>query len=184
VPSAQTNPNMNNLVFQPSVASRVPGQPLFSNNWVDNTGKARTDELDLNCHCYDPQRTLALNPNAWANPPAGQFGTSALYYTDYRTQRRPVENLAFGRTFRFTEQVNLNIRAEFANILNRAYWNDPTNLTNTATGIQCSIGTPVNGRCTAPGAIYTSGFGRMPVTSSTAVNTSPRNGTIVARITF
>jgi hypothetical protein len=174
VPNAQTSPNLNNLVFQPTVANRVPGEPLFSTNWVDNTGKARTDELNLNCHCFDPQRTLALNPNAWANPAPGQFGTSALYYTDYRSQRRPIENMGFGRTFRFTEQVNLNVRAEFANLFNRAFWNDPANLTNAQT---------LPARDPATG-VYTNGFGRLPPESSTAVNTLPRNGTIVARITF
>jgi len=174
VPSAQTSPNLSALVFQSTVANRVPGQPLFNNNWIDNTGKVRTDELDLNCHCYDPQRTLALNPNAWANPPAGQFGASPLYYTDYRSQRRPIENLSFGRNFRFTEHVNLNIRAEFSNILNRAFWNDPSGLTNAATAVAKDPGT----------GVYTSGFGQLPVASSTAVNTSSRGGTIVGRVTF
>ena len=176
LPTAQTNPNLNNLVFQSTVADRVPGQPLFNTNWVDNTGKTRTDELDPNCHCYDPQRTLLLNPNAWTNPPAGQFGSSALYYNDYRTLRRPLENMNFGRTFRIHEQVQLSVRMEFANIFNRAYWNDPSgaNLTNASTAARKD---PATG-------VYTSGFGMMPVTSSTAVNTSPRNGTLVARITF
>jgi hypothetical protein len=174
IPGAQNAPSMNTLVNQGSVANRVPGQPLYSTNWVDNTGKTRTDELDLNCHCFDPQRTLALNPAAWANPAIGQFGSSALYYTDYRSQRRPIESFSFGRNFRFTESVNLNIRAEFANILNRAFWNDPANLGNAQT---LAAKDPVTG-------VYTNGFGRLPPESSTAVNTLPRNGTIVARFTF
>lgn len=173
VPNAQ-GVTVNNFVFQTTVADRVPGQPLFSTNWVDKDGKQRTDELDLNCHCFDPQRTLALNPNAWVNPPAGRFGSSALYYTDYRSQRRPIENMAFGRTFRFGEKVNLNIRAEFANIFNRTFWNDPANLNNF---------TVLPARDPATG-VYTNGFGRLPPESSTAVNTAPRNGTIVARIQF
>jgi hypothetical protein len=188
VPNAQTNPNLNNLVGQSTFANRVSGQPLFNNNWVDLDGKQRTDELNPNCHCYDPQRTLLFNPAAWTNPPAGQFSSSALYYTDFRFQRRPIESMNFGRTFRFTEQVTLNIRAEFANIFNRSFWNDPagTNLNNAQANTACSSGTvdAATRRCTTPGAIYTSGFGFTPLNSTTAVNTSSRNGTIVARITF
>ena len=181
IPNAQTATALNDLVYQSTVANRVPGQPLFNNNWVDNTGKVRTDELDPNCHCYDPQRTLLFNPKAWANPDPGQFGGSALYYNDYRAQRRPVENMAFGRTFRIMERVQLNIRAEFSNVFNRSFWNDPgagvagaAAITNAQTLAQKD---PVTG-------VYTSGFGMMPVTSSTAVNTSSRSGTLVGRITF
>ena len=50
--------------------NRVPGQPLFTEN--------------LNCHCFDPSKTFVLNPAAWVNPPAGQYGTAAAYYSDYR----------------------------------------------------------------------------------------------------
>jgi hypothetical protein len=181
VPNAQTGPNLNNLVGQSTFANRVAGQPLFSTNWVDSDGKVRTDPMDLNCHCYDPQRNVAFNPFAWANPAAGQFGTSALYYTDYRFQRRPTESMNFGRTFRLREKVTLNVRAEFANIFNRAFWNDPgagvatsANLANAQTPVARDPGT----------GVVLSGFGMMPVNSSTAVNTASRNGTIVARLSF
>jgi hypothetical protein len=49
VPSAQTA--LNNVLFQgASFANRVPGQPLFT--------------VDLNCHCYDPNKTFVLNKDA------------------------------------------------------------------------------------------------------------------------
>jgi hypothetical protein len=144
-----------------SYANRVPGQPLFT--------------ADLNCHCYDPNKTFVLNKDAWTQPLAGQWGTSAAYYGDYRFQRRPVENLAIGRVFRVKERVTLNLRVEFANIMNRARVQDPASTNALATQ------TSSNGQATA-------GFGYVNTTfgSSGAVNSLqlPRNGTIVARFAF
>ena len=51
-----------------SYLNRVPGQPLFLQ--------------DLNCHCFDPTKTLVLNPAAWALPAAGTWGTSPAYYNE------------------------------------------------------------------------------------------------------
>lgn len=164
------NNNLNNVLFDQipggpvgsgTFANRVPGQPLFN--------------VDLNCHCYDPSKTFALNPAAWVDPPAGQFGTSAAYYNDYRTQRRPTENLNFGRTFRIKERYALNIRAEFTNIFNRAFWNNPT-----ATNALAK-------QTTAPNGVAISGFGYMNTTTfsqSSGVNILPRQGVLVARFTF
>jgi len=65
VPNAQSA--LDSYLFQgPSFANRVPGQPLFT--------------VDLNCHCYDPNRTFVLNPNAWVDPEPGKFGNSPAYY--------------------------------------------------------------------------------------------------------
>jgi hypothetical protein len=47
---------------------------------------------------------------AWENPPVGQYGTAAAYYSDYRLQRRPAENMPLRRTFRIKERATLNIR--------------------------------------------------------------------------
>jgi hypothetical protein len=77
-----------------------------------------------NCNCFDPKTTFVLNPAAWVNPPAGHYGTSAGYYSDYRYQRRPVENVSIGRIFPFREgRMSLRIRAEFTNIFNRVELN-------------------------------------------------------------
>jgi hypothetical protein len=161
VPNA--NSNLNNYLFQgPSFANRVPGQPLFT--------------VDLNCHCYDPNTTFALNPKAWVDPPAGQFGTSAAYYGDYRAQRRPSENMNFGRTFRIRESMSFNLRMEFTNVFNRAFWGDPANTNANLQQTRLS-----NGNTNA-------GFGKIVTTSPTsfgsAANLLPRQGVIVARFTF
>ena len=103
VPAATTN--LSALVFQTARVDRVPGVPLFTH--------------DLNCHCFDPSKTFVLNPAAWVNPPNGQFGTANAHYSDYREQRRPVENMSIGRNIRIKERANLLIRAEFTNVFNR-----------------------------------------------------------------
>ena len=155
VPAA--NNALNSVLFRPTFANRVPGQPLFLQ--------------DLNCHCFDPTKTLTLNPNAWVDPPAGQFGTSAAYYSDYRQPRRPAENVSIGRVFRIKEQMNLQIRAEFTNIFNRYSLPSPsaTNAALTTTYF------PSNG-------LLSGGFGFSSTTNGAGSN--PRAGTMVARFTF
>ena len=153
------NNNLNNAVFQSTFANRVAGQPLFL--------------ADLNCHCYDPNKTFALNPAAWVNPPAGQFGASAAYYSDYRTQRRPGENMNFGRTWRIKEKTTLNIRFELTNVFNRAYWGNPASTNAQAPQTRNPTGNAA------------SGFGFMnTITPGFTGAQVPRNGTLIARFTF
>ncbi|MBZ5578286.1 MAG: TonB-dependent receptor [Acidobacteriia bacterium] len=159
VPLAQNN--LGNQVFQTTFANRVAGQPLFT--------------VDPNCHCYDPNTTFLLNPNAWSTttPAAGQFGSSAAYYSDYRTQRRPSENMNLGRTWRFKERASFNLRFELTNVFNRAYWGNPT-----ATNAQQIQTRQKNGNAA-------SGFGFMnTITPGFTGALVPRNGLIVARLTF
>ena len=151
--ATQTTP-LTNLLFRGTFQNRVAGQPLFLQ--------------DLNCHCFDPNKEFVLNPAAWATPAEGTFGSTAAYFNDYRFQRRPAENLAVGRTFRFTERANLNIRAEFGNIFNRSVAPNPS--TALATQTRNAAGAP------------SAGFGF--VNTSTVGATTPRQGTIVARVTF
>jgi hypothetical protein len=180
VPNAQSN--LNNYLFQGgSFANRVAGQPLFTTNWVDNTGQARTDQLDPNCHCYDPNKTFILNPAAWTDPVAGQFGNSAAYYSDYRTQRRPHENMNFGRTFKISEKATFNLRVEFTNVFNRGFWGDPS---NTNAKLQQQL-------VATPGATFgntQAGFGRVvtstPTQFGSAANLLPRQGVVVGRVSF
>jgi hypothetical protein len=147
--------NLGAMLFQNTFVNRIPGVPLFTTN--------------LNCHCFDPNKTFVLNPAAWVNPPAGQFGTAAAYYSDYRYQRRPSENLGVGRIFRIKERVTLNIRAEFTNVFNRAEVSNPTSTNILAT--QTRNGT---GQTTA-------GFGWINTATLAA---SSRQGDIIARIRF
>ena len=151
------NNNLASALFQPTFANRVPGVPLFTQ--------------DLNCHCFDPNATFVLNPAAWANPAAGQFGSSAAYYSDYRTQRRPQENLNFGREWRVKERYKLQLRMEFTNILNRAYIGNPT-----STNAQAPQTRVANGNTA-------SGFGYIN-TQSLTPQVAPRSGTLVARFSF
>jgi hypothetical protein len=153
------NNNMISTVFQNTFANRVPGQPLFT--------------VDPNCHCYDPNKTFLLNPAAWTDPLPGQFGTSAAYYSDYRTQRRPGENMNLGRTWRFKERATLNIRFELTNVFNRAYWGNPT-----ATNAKAP-------QTKNPSGNAASGFGFMnTITPGFTGAQVPRNGTLIARFSF
>ncbi len=161
------NNNLSLDVFEPTFANRVPGVPLYTHN--------------INCHCFDPNATFVLNPAAWVNPPAGQFGTSAAYYDDYTKQRRPAENMNIGRTFRITERAAINVRFELDNVFNRPVWNDPT-----ATNAQAPQTRLPNGNAS-------SGFGYINTTTAVAgaaaaavVSPFPgeRTGLLVARLTF
>jgi hypothetical protein len=168
VPNAQSN--LNNYLFEgASFANRVPGQPLYT--------------VDINCHCYDPNKTFVLNPKAWEDPAPGQFGSSAAYYSDYRAQRRPRENMNLGRTFRVKERMTFSLRIEFTNVFNRAFWGDPagTALTN-AKLQQVYFTSGVNSGNTS------AGFGRVNTTAPSAFgsvfNLQPRQGVLVGRFTF
>ena len=66
-----------------------------------------------------------LNPAAWSNPAAGQFGAAPAYYDDFRYQRRPDEQLSIGRSFRIKNRTRFEVRAEFFNAFNRTQLNNP-----------------------------------------------------------
>jgi hypothetical protein len=167
VPLATQTPGLNNILFQTTFANRVPGEPLFT--------------VDLNCHCYDPQKTYVLNPKAWAQPAAGTFGVSNAYYNDYRKQRRPSESISFGRTFRIREKATFNVRLDFSNVFNRAIVNDPRNAD--ITEVRSNL---PNGNINP-----NSGFGAIVANQTVTgagipavVNINPRNGVLVGRFTF
>ena len=120
-----------------------------------------------NCHCIDANKDFVLNPAAWAQPAAGQWGTAAAYYNDYRWQRRYDEQASLGRIFHIRERMALQVRAEFFNIFNRTYVNAPTSGNSLAAQVRNSQGVP------------TSGFGYV---NSGSVAVSPRTGQLVARL--
>ena len=173
VPTSTNQLNTSYLLPTASYMNRVPGVPLFLQ--------------DLNCHCFDPTKTLVLNSAAWAASPPGTYGTSAAYYNDYRYQRHPTENFNIGRTFAIRESMSLSVRAEFVNIFNRTALPNPS--AGNATGAPSPLTSPTcflsgvsgpAGACSA-GATYASGFG---FDQTAALATGQRTGQIVARFRF
>jgi hypothetical protein len=130
VPGAQNN--LSTLLFRGTFANRVPGQPLFLK--------------DPNCGCIDPNKDFVLNPAAWSDPAPGQWGTSALFYDNYRWQRQPTESAGIGRIFRLREKLTMEVRAEFQNILNRVRLPLPSSTNALATqAINSKTGVPASG---------------------------------------
>jgi hypothetical protein len=156
--------------------NRVPGQSLLL--------------VDPNCKCFDPTTQLVLNPAAWTDAPAGQFGTSAPYYNNFRWQRQPAESLSLGRTFGLDKEsrFKFDVRVEFFNVFNRLFLANPAGVGNTT-------GSCANGTCSQPagpnpaastvrdrtGALV-SGYGFVNTFNGTG--SSPRTGQIVARFSF
>ena len=149
--------------------NRVPGQPLFL--------------VNPNSH-FDPTTQLALNPAAWTDAPAGQFGESSPYYNDFRWQRQPAESMGFGRIFRIREAFSLQVRAEFTNIFNRLFYSLPAdgiglfgssfNSPATATAHGGNIGSAAG--------LLSGGYGF--VAYENGAGAQPRSGQLVARFTF
>jgi hypothetical protein len=143
------------LLFQNTRMNRVDGQPLYLK--------------DLDSHDYEPNRDFVLNPAAWSNPAAGQFATSLPYYDDFRYQRRPDEQLSFGRNFRLAGRTRFEIRAEFFNAFNRIQLNNP------------DAGNPLQTQTVNAQGVPVSGFGRI---NTGTVFGPPRSGQIVFRFTY
>jgi hypothetical protein len=180
-PSSNLNPNLNNFYGRGPGSAQLKkdadGNYMspWSVNWVDNGGNQRTDPIDINCHCFDPTKTIVLNPAAWENVPAGQWAADQTDLRFYRGIRYPVENANLGRNFRFGEgRVNLNVRVEFNNIFNRMQIPQPAAGGNFATA-------PTQFTTGANAGLNSGGFGSIVPTSGTM---GMRTGTFVGRITF
>jgi hypothetical protein len=122
---------------------------------------------DPNGH-VDPNKQFLLNPAAWSDPAAGQWGYSAPYYSDYRSRRMPNESGSLGRIFHIWEKTNIEIRGEWFNIFNRIGVPGASASNALATQAVNAAGVP------------TSGFGYM----NSASPGGSRNGQIVARLQF
>jgi hypothetical protein len=178
--SPTANPISDWLGYGPGPAQLVPGQSLFATNWTDTHGVAHSTPLDINCHCFDPRTNIVLNPNAWQAIPDGQFGANQSSLRYFRGIRQPEEDANFGRNFRISEKVGLQIRAEWTNIFNRLLLPQP-NTGSAVGGIApaqtfLTKPTPVNG-------IYTGGFGTINPTAGNGISTM-RTGQLIARFTF
>jgi hypothetical protein len=137
--------------------------------------------VDPNSKSFDPTVKLVLNPAAWADAPQGQFGTSAAYYNNYRWQRKPSENMNFGRNFRIGKEGKqvLQVRAEFQNVFNRHFYSAPG-----STGANSPISVPAfnNFAINGNGNTLSAGFGY--VSWLNGAGATPRTGQMVARFTF
>jgi hypothetical protein len=143
------------IVFQNTTMNRVDGQNFYL--------------TDLNSGDVEPNAEFVLDPAVWANPAAGQFGTSLPYYDDFRYQRRPDEQLSFGRSFRIKDRSRLEVRAEFFNAFNRTQLNNPDAANPLQTQTRNAQGVPI------------SGYGRI---NTGSVYGPPRSGQIVARFSW
>ncbi len=162
IPAPASNNSLNSVLYQTTFQNRVAGVPLYTVS-------------SINCHCYDPSATFVLNKAAWTDTPPGSFGTAAAFYSDYRYQRRPSENMSLSRQFRITERMSLNMRLEFNNIFNRATPPDPVATNPQASQLRSGNGNTVSGF----GFINTAA-----VAGGVSGLSGPRNGTIVARFVF
>jgi hypothetical protein len=197
-----TVPNSNNQLSQ-QLRINLPANGFFSgvgnyNPWNYNDGAPFFREgFDPNGD-FDPRQynpTTPTDPNvasvlaggfgtngtcpvdacAWTNPEPGQWGVTAPLLEGFRWRRRPTEAFNVGRNFRFGPEGRfiLNIRAEFQNILNRMFYSAPS----TANPLQGVTTTTQRGMI-----IPTGGYG--VVNTLNGAGSSPRQGTMVARITF
>src|SRR5262249_8946652 len=148
--------------------NRLSGQPLFLADPHSN---------------FDPTKQLVLNPAAWVEPPYGTFGTSAVYFNDYRWQRQPSESMAFGRIFRIKERTSFYVRAEFQIVFNRLFYQMPA--TNAATTITTPTGRANNLRGVS--GLLSPGWGYVNWVNGGSPGmggAQPRSAQIVARFEF
>jgi hypothetical protein len=135
------------------------------NYWIDGFNPNQIGQT------VDPTRALVSNKANWVDAPVGQYATTAAYYNNYRWQRQPSENFNFGRNFRIAEGKNLQIRAEFQNILNRHFYGAPS------TANPNTLAANNN-----PGGALSAGYGF--VNTLNGAGSRPRTGLMVARFTF
>jgi Carboxypeptidase regulatory-like domain len=192
-------------------ATYASGLPLappaanVTNNLPGGSAMVRTGEplyvKDINCHCFDPQHDVVLNPAAWTNPTPGTYGPgpssltpivgpNTLYYSDFRGPRRPSESFNITRSFALKggdRPVKLSVRADFSNIFNRAILATPftTSPVNASNVVQ-TPGKDGAGRYNSGYGVILEAFspGAVPTSSGAAAAQLPRQGTLVARIIF
>jgi len=145
-------------------------------NWKDLDGNVHPEPLDVNCHCYDPSRTVVLNPQAWQSVPNGQWAADQSSIRYYRGIRQPRESANLSRNFRFKERYSLQIRVEMNNIFNRVLLPQPT-----------SAGGNFGANPTSVAGVFTGGFGtfgNLPTATGITAPAPARSGLFVARFQF
>ncbi|HEY7333577.1 MAG TPA: TonB-dependent receptor [Bryobacteraceae bacterium] len=169
--SPTTNPISYWLGYGPGPAQLVAGQNLLATTWTDKSGAVHNTPIDLNCHCFDPRTTVALNPGAWSAVPDGQFGASQSAIRSFRGIRQPDEDANFGRNFQMTEKATLQLRVEWTNMFNRLLLPQPN-----TTSSYLTAPTKANG-------LYTGGYGTINPTAGNGITTM-RTGQVIVRVTF
>jgi len=179
----QTPPSSNNLLTQMRIGpENNPALWGGGHTFWNSNPNVPEFLVDPNSH-FDPTKQLVLNPAAWTDAPAGQFGASAPFYNGNRWQRQPAESLNFGRNFRMGKEgkYNLQVRAEFQNVFNRRFFSAPAvgSFGNTNPLSATANANPYpNGAAGALSAGY--GF----VNWVNGAGATPRSGQMVARFTF
>jgi hypothetical protein len=153
------------------------GKPMspWAVNWLGYDGVVHPEPLDINCGCFDPTKTIALNPLAWESVPNGQWANDQSTIRYFRGMRRPQESANFSRNFRFREgRMTLQVRVEVNNVFNR------TLLPSPLSGGQNFGANPTN-----VNGIFTAGFGSFGnLTGGGGGLGAARTGLLVGRFTF
>jgi hypothetical protein len=150
----------------------------WSVDWVDYDGVRRTDPIDINCHCFDPEKTIVLNPAVWESVPDAVWASDAQRIPFFRGVRLPQESGNISRNFQFggdKHRFNLQVRAEFQNLLNRLLL--PSSPQGGGLNFNTAPVAQSDGR-------YTSGFGSMGNLRSGTAYGAERSGMLVGRLTF
>ena len=183
----ETPSSSNQLINQLLRQGGFNGTPVNPDNLVPGINPLL---FNPNCGCFNPQTQTVLNPAAYSEPGAGQWGTAAPFYNNVRWQRQPAESMSFGRNFRFGKEGRYNffIRAEFTNIFNRLFLSPPATGNQLPPGVTgpYTIFTPVTtsnpAACGGTSACNSGGFGY--VNTVEGAGAQPRSGQIVGRFTF
>jgi hypothetical protein len=112
------------------------GQPFTIESGRDNAGWGLGSNRAIKTGApFEPpagsERTVFFNPAAFAVNPNGSFGETLR--GEYFGPDRTTVDLGLFKNFRFTQDLNIQFRAEFFNVFNRVNFNNPgTTVTSTA----------------------------------------------------
>jgi hypothetical protein len=116
------------------------GLPLsvYSSNWYPGLSSAVYSNLasgaDLSRHFDGPKFNPSdhadpgnryFDPAGFSNPAFGDFGNAGPFVAGLKTFGNASENLAVYKDFKIKERMKLQIRAEFFNVFNRHYFDNP-----------------------------------------------------------
>jgi hypothetical protein len=147
----------------------------WSVDWTDYSGNRHTEPIDINCHCFDPEKNIVLNPNVWESIPDAQWAGEANRLPFFRGTRLPRESGNLSRNFKFGKdgRYALQVRVEFQNVFNRLLL--PASPTLGA--FNAAPTKQADGR-------YTQGFGTFGNLRGAGAFGAERSGVFVGRLTF